>query len=129
MSHRVPQIHPGCVRVQAQIGAMSGACDYDVEKLPQWLATMERACVPPLVRGSENGAQMAGYMTFAAAAQGQWDLACISALWIVLYGPTVRDTTLADFMKLADNGVITITANADGTSWHMKTAILEPVIH
>jgi hypothetical protein len=129
MNHRIPQIRPGCVRVQAQIGAMSGACDYVVEKLPQWLSTMENSCVPPLVRGSESGAQMAGYMTFSAAALRQWDLACISALWIVLYGPTVRDTTLYDFMQLADNGVITITATADGSSWHMKTAILEPVIH
>jgi hypothetical protein len=86
MATRVPQIHPGCVRVQAQIGTMSGACDYVVEKLPQWLSTMESSCVSPLVRGSESGAQMAGYMTFSAAALGQWDLACISALWIVLYG-------------------------------------------
>ena len=95
--NRTPQIQPGCIRVQAQIGEMSGACDYIVEKLPQWLSTMERVCVPPLVRGAEDSAQMAGYMTYGAAAQGQWDLACISALWIVLYGPTVRDTTLADF--------------------------------
>jgi hypothetical protein len=127
--NRTPQIQPGCIRVQAQIGEMSGACDYIVEKLPQWLSTMERVCVPPLVRGAEDSAQMAGYMTYGAAAQGQWDLACISALWIVLYGPTVRDTTLADFMKLADNGVITITASADGSRWHMKTPVLEPVIH
>jgi hypothetical protein len=127
--NRVPQIHPGCIRVQAQIGAMSGACDYVVAKLPEWLESLEQSVYPPLIRGSEDGAQTAGGITFAAARRGEWDLACIASLWIVLYGPTVRDTTLADFMALVDNGVVTITANTDGSRWHMKTAILDPVIH
>jgi hypothetical protein len=33
MNHRVPQIRPGGIRVKAQIGAMSGACDYVADDL------------------------------------------------------------------------------------------------
>jgi hypothetical protein len=50
----------------------------------------------------------------------EWDLACISALWIVLYNPDPARMTMADLMDLADRGIIKITASAGGNIWHCE---------
>jgi hypothetical protein len=40
----------------------------------------------------------------------------------MLYDPSAKGVTLADLMQLEGRGVVTITANADGTHWR-RTAI------
>jgi hypothetical protein len=72
---------------------------------------------------------MAREAAFAAARMQQWDLACIAALWVVLYRPNVRGTSLVDFMRLVDHGVVTTSANAHGTRWHVDATVLSPSIH
>ena len=49
---------------------------------------------------------------------GQWALACLASLWIILYCPAPAGADLADLMALADTGVITIVASADGSTWY-----------
>jgi hypothetical protein len=126
-SSKTLPIHSGCV--MAELGHRRGPCDYKVASLPESLCSLEKSVHRTMVWGLEDGGGMAREAAFAAARMQQWDLACIAALWVVLYRPDVRGTSLVDFMRLVDHGVVTTSANADGTRWHVDATVLSPSIH
>jgi hypothetical protein len=115
-------IHPGCVRIIVQLGERQSGGDFMATVLPQWIESLESSASGPMVRGTEEGAELAREMAFDAARLEEWDLACISALWIVLYNPDPARMTMTDLMDLADRGVIRITASADGNIWHCEVS-------
>jgi hypothetical protein len=82
-------IHPGCIRIIVQLGEMEGGGDFLAADLPEWLQSIDATTRNPMVRDTEEGATLARAMAAEAAKQGEWDIACISALWIALYAPEV----------------------------------------
>jgi hypothetical protein len=118
----IQAIHPGCIRIIVQLGERQGGGDFMVTALPRWIESLEASAEEPMVRGTAEGAELAREMTFNAARMKEWDVACISALWIVLYNPDPAKMTLADLMDLTDRGVVTITVTADGSTWHCQVS-------
>ena len=119
MTEQTQPIHPGCIRIIAKLGHLEGGGDFLADALPDWIESLNAETRTPMVRGTEQGAEIARDIAFEAAEAGEWDVACISALWIALYAPHAS-VTLEDLTKLADTGVVRITATADGGTWHCR---------
>ena len=113
-------IHPGCVRIIVKLGDLEGGGDFLAEALPDWLKSLDAAARNPLVWNTEYGAEIAREMAFEAAKAGEWDIACISALWIALYAPDAAGVSLDELMRLPDVGVVRITATDGGCTWHCQ---------
>ena len=63
---------------------------------------------------------------------GEWDIACIAALWIALYAPAAAGGSLEALMELADVGIVRITATDGGCTWHCRVTEYgkpSPVLH
>ena len=119
MTEQTQLIHPGCIRIIAQLGHMEGGGDFLADSLPDWIESLNAETRTPMVRGTEQGAEIAKEIAFEAAEAGEWDVACISALWIALYAPHAS-VALEDLTKMADTGVVRITASADGCTWRCR---------
>jgi hypothetical protein len=117
-----PAIHPGCIRIIVKLGEHLAAGDFAVKALPEWMLELERSADRPMTRGTHEGAAVASEMAFEGCRIDQWDLACIAALWLILYSPSPARTTMDDLIKLADTGVIKIVASADGAIWHCEVS-------
>ena len=113
-------LHPGCIRIIVQLGEMEGGGDFLAADLPEWLHSIDAMTRNPMVRDTEEGATLAREMAFEAATQGEWDIACISALWIALYAPDVAVISLERLITLGDVGVVRITASHDGCTWSCR---------
>jgi hypothetical protein len=120
MTEETQPLHPGCLRIIAKLGELEGGGDFLASDLPEWIRSIDATTRNPMVRNTKQGAEVAREMAFEAAKQGEWDLACISALWIALYAPDAGSVTLEELMKLADIGVVRITATEDGCTWHCQ---------
>jgi hypothetical protein len=119
MTEQTQPIHPGCIRIIAQLGHMEGGGDFLADSLPDWIQSLNAETRTPMVRGTEQGVEIAKEIAFEAAEAGEWDVACISALWIALYAPNAS-VALEDLAKMADTGVVRITASADGCTWRCR---------
>ena len=113
-------IHPGCIRIIVKLDEMEGGGDFLAADLSEWIQSLDATTRNPLVRDTEQGAEIAREMAFEAAKAGEWDIACISALWIALYAPDAAGVSLDELMQMADIGVIIITATDDGCTWHCQ---------
>jgi hypothetical protein len=114
-------IHPGCIRIIVTLGEIEGGGDFLADALPEWIQILDATTRSnPLVRDTEQGAEIARDMAFEAAKAGEWDIACISALWIALYAPDAAGVSLEDLMQMADVGIVRIAATEDGCTWHCQ---------
>jgi hypothetical protein len=111
-------IHAGCVRIIVQLGHRQAAGDFMGRALPEWLLELERSAKRCLIRGTQEGVMIARGLALEGLDTGQWALACLASLWIILYSPAPARADLADLMALADTGVITIIASTDGSTWY-----------
>ena len=125
-------LHPGCIRIIVQLGEMEGGGDFLAADLPEWLHSIDATTRNPMVRATEAGATLARAMAVDAARQGEWDIACISALWIALYASDVAVISLERLVTLGDVGVVRIMASQDGGTWSCRVTEYGPpsaVIH
>jgi hypothetical protein len=111
-------IHAGCVRIIVRLGHRQAAGDFMAQALPEWLLELERSAERCLIRGTQEGVMIARGLALEGFDTGQWAMAYLASLWIVLYSPTPTGANLADLMALADTGVITIIVSADGSTWY-----------
>jgi hypothetical protein len=113
-------LHPGCIRIIVQLGEMEGGGDFLAADLPEWLQSIDATTRNPMAQATEAGATLAREMVIEAVKQGEWDIACISALWIALYAPDVAVISLERLSTLGDVGVVRITASQDGCTWSCR---------
>ena len=119
----ITDISPGCVRIIIEIGGKTGAGDFLVDVLPQWMESLETSSDQAMVHGTEEGAALACEIAFDAIRLEEWDLACIAALWIILHAPGQRGSSMNDLKNMAGIGVLRIMANADGSLWHSEASL------
>ena len=119
----ITEISPGCVRIIVDIGGRTGAGDFMVDVLPQWMESLEASSEEPMVNGTEEGTALACEIAFDAVRLEEWDLACIAALWIILYAPRRSGISMNDLKDMAGSGVLRIMANADGSVWHSEASL------
>jgi hypothetical protein len=119
----ITEISPGCVRIIIEIGGKTGAGDFLVDVLPQWIESLETSSDQAMVHGTEEGTALACEIAFDAIRLEEWDLACIAALWIILHAPGQRGISMNDLKNMAGIGVLRIIANADGSIWHSEASL------
>ena len=119
----IAEISPGCVRIIVEIGGRTAAGDFRVDVLPQWIESLEASSEEAMVHGTEEGTALACETVFDAVRLEEWDLACIAALWIILYAPRRSGISLHDLKNMAGIGVLRIMANADGSVWHSEASL------
>jgi hypothetical protein len=119
----IAEISPGCVRIIVEIGGRTGAGDFMVDVLPQWIESLETSSEEAMVHGTEEGTALACGTAFDAVRLEEWDLACIAALWIILYAPGQSGISINDLKNMAGIGVLRIMANADGSIWHGEASL------
>jgi hypothetical protein len=119
----ITDISPGCVRIIIEIGGKTGAGDFLVDVLPQWIESLETSSDQAMVHGTEEGTALACEIAFDAIRLEEWDLACIAALWIILHAPGQRGISMNDLKNMAGIGVLRIMANADGSIWHSEASL------
>ena len=126
-------IHAGCVRILVRLGHRQAAGDFMAQALPEWLLELERSAERCLICGTQEGVMIARGLALEGLDTGQWALACLASLWIILYSPAPAGANLADLMELAGTGVITIVANADGSTWYCDISQIDgtmgPAVH
>ena len=126
-------IHAGCVRIMVRLGRRQVAGDFMAQALPEWLFELERSAGPPPIRGTQEGVLIARTLALEGLDTGQWAIACLASLWIILYCPAPAGADLADLMALAGTGVITIIASADGSTWYCDISQIDgtmgPAVH
>ena len=59
MTDQTQLIHPGCIRIIAQLGHMEGGGDFLADSLPDWIESLNAETRTPMVRGTEQGAEIA----------------------------------------------------------------------
>ena len=119
----ITEISPGCVRIIIEIAGKTGAGDFLVDVLPQWIESLETSSDQAMVHGTEEGTALACEIAFDAIRLEEWDLACIAALWIILHAPGQRGISMNDLKNMAGIGVLRIMANADGSIWHSEASL------
>jgi hypothetical protein len=119
----IAEISPGCVRIIVDIAGRTGAGDFMVDVLPQWMGSLEASSEEAMVHGTEEGTALACEIAFDAVRLEEWDLACIAALWIILYAPRRSGISMNDLKDMAGIGVLRIMANADGSLWHSEASL------
>ena len=126
-------IHAGCVRIMVRLGRRQVAGDFMAQTLPEWLLELERSAGRPPIRGTQEGVLIARVLALEGLDTGQWAMACLASLWIILYCPAPAGADLADLMALAGTGVITIIASADGSTWYCDISQIDgtmgPAVH
>ena len=111
------------MRIIIEIGGKTGAGDFLVDVLPQWIESLETSSDQAMVHGTEEGTALACEIAFDAIGLEEWDLACIAALWIILHAPGQRGISMNDLKNMAGIGVLRIIANADGSIWHSEASL------
>jgi hypothetical protein len=119
----IAEISPGCVRIIVEIGGRTGAGDFMVGVLPQWIESLETSSGEAMVHGTDEGTALACEIAFDAVRLEEWDLACIAALWIILYAPGQSGISMNDLKNIAGIGVLRIMANPDGSIWHSEASL------
>ena len=119
----IAEISPGCVRIIVEIGGRTGTGDFMVDVLPQWMESLEMSSGEAMVHGTDEGTALACEIAFDAVRLDEWDLACIAALWIILYAPGQSGISMNDLKNIAGIGVLRIMANADGSVWHSEASL------
>jgi hypothetical protein len=119
----IAEISPGCVRIIVEIGGRTGTGDFMVDVLPQWMESLETSSGEAMVHGTDEGTALACEIAFDAVRLEEWDLACIAALWIILYAPGQSGISMNDLKNMADIGVLRIMANPDGSIWHSEASL------
>ena len=76
-----------------------------------------------MVHGTDEGTALACEIAFDAVRLEEWDLACIAALWIILYAPGQSGISMNDLKNIAGIGVLRIMANPDGSIWHSEASL------
>ena len=126
-------IHAGFVRIIVRLGHRQTAGDFMAQALPEWLLELERSAGRPPIRGTQEGVLIARALALEGLDTGQWAMACLASLWIILYCPAPAGANLADLMALAGTGVITIVASADGSTWYCDISQIDgtpgPAVH
>ena len=126
-------IHAGCVRIIVRLGRRQVAGDFMAQALPEWLLELERSAGRLPIRGTQEGVLIARALALEGIDTGQWAMACLASLWIILYCPAPAGADLADLMALAGTGVITIITSADGSTWYCDISqingMLGPAVH
>jgi hypothetical protein len=69
-SDEQPAIHPGCIRIIVKLGEMEGGGDFLADALPEWIQSLDATTRNPLVRETEQGAELAREMAYEAAKAG-----------------------------------------------------------
>ena len=111
-------LHAECVRIIVRLGHQQAAGDFIARALPEWLLELEKSADRCLIRGTQEGVMIARGLALEGCDTGQWAMACLASLWIILYSPASAGVNLDDLMALADTGVITIVVSADGSTWY-----------
>jgi hypothetical protein len=119
----IAEISPGCVRIIVEIGGRTGTGDFMVDVLPQWMESLETSSGEAMVHGTDEGTALACEIAFDAVRLEEWDLACIAALWIILYAPGQSGISMNDLKNIAGIGVLRIMANPDGSIWHSEASL------
>jgi hypothetical protein len=119
----IAEISPGCVRIIVEIGGRTGTGDFMVDVLPQWIESLETSSGEAMVHGTDEGTALACEIAFDAVRLEEWDLACIAALWIILYAPGQSGISMNDLKNIAGIGVLRIMANPDGSIWHSEASL------
>jgi hypothetical protein len=119
----IAEISPGCVRIIVEIGGRTGTGDFMVDVLPQWIESLETSSGEAMVHGTDEGTALACEIAFDAVRLEEWDLACIAALWIILYAPGQSGISMNDLKNMAGIGVLRIMANPDGSIWHSEASL------
>jgi hypothetical protein len=119
----IAEISPGCVRIIVEIGGRTGTGDFMVNVLPQWMESLETSSGEAMVHGTDEGTALACEIAFDAVRLEEWDLACIAALWIILYAPGQSGISMNDLKNIAGIGVLRIMANPDGSIWHSEASL------
>jgi hypothetical protein len=89
---------------------------------PSYPPTTKPATPSRQVDGAE-GTALACEIAFDAVRLEEWDLACIAALWIILYAPGQSGISMNDLKNMAGIGVLRIMANPDGSIWHSEASL------
>jgi hypothetical protein len=119
----IAEISLGCVRIIVEIGGRTGTGDFMVDVLPQWIESLETSSGEAMVHGTDEGTALACEIAFDAVRLEEWDLACIAALWIILYAPGQSGISMNDLKNIAGIGVLRIMANPDGSIWHSEASL------
>ena len=119
----IAEISPGCVRIIVEIGGRTSTGDFMVDVLPQWMESLETSSGEAMVHGTDEGTALACEIAFDAVRLEEWDLACIAALWIILYAPGQSGISMNDLKNIAGIGVLRIMANPDGSIWHSEASL------